>query len=258
MDIAVIVSSCDEYRDAWAPFFYFFGKRWPDCPWPVYLVTNHGLYRDPLVSCLAVGRDRGWADNLGFALDRIGCRHFVYLQEDYFLTRPVQTDVLAEDINFCRHSNAAYLGLWPIPTPDELSFQNHPRIGRLAPGAQMRVSLQAAIWDTAVLRSLMRPGESAWDMEKLGSDRSRDLLFLRMNSAETTSLDYFYTAIVRGAWERGAVEMCERENIRLNLRFRAVRPESKWQRFRRKWRVRLERGRQRVRPRRFEICALPR
>jgi hypothetical protein len=257
MEIAIVVSSCDQYRDAWAPFFYFFRKCWPDCPWPVFLITNHGIYRDPLVTCLPVGRDRSWADNLGTALESIGCDHLLYLQEDYFFTRPVQTSMLREDFEYCRRCDAAYLGLYARPKPDELSFENHPRIGRLAPEARMRVSLQAAVWNARMLRSLMKPGESAWRMERLGSDRSRELLFLRMNSFETSPLDYFFTAIVRGAWEPGAVEMCQQANIALDLRFRPVRPESRWQRTRRKWRFRLERARQRVWPRQFEIGAVP-
>ena len=121
----------------------------------------------------------------------------------------------------------------------------------------MRVSLQAAIWDTSMLRSLTRRGESAWAMERYGSDRSRELLFLRMNSFESAPLDYFFTAIVRGAWEPGAVEMCRSANIPVDLSLRPIRPESWWQKRRRKLRFRIERARQRVWPRRFEICPFP-
>src|SRR5678815_2310078 len=137
MELVVVVSSCDSFRDAWAPFFYFFAKRWPDCPFPVYLITNHGTYRDPLVRCLPVGRDRGWSDNLSLALNRIETPHILYLQEDYFLTRPVHTEHLREDIAFMQRHRAAYLGLCPIPTPEEPVFDSHPRIGRLAAEAAM-------------------------------------------------------------------------------------------------------------------------
>ncbi len=257
-DTAVVVSSCDPFRDAWAPFFYFFARRWPDCPFPVFLITNHGVYQDPLVTCIPVGRDRGWASNLTAALDRIAARRIVYLQEDYFVTRAVQTALLLEDLEFATRSGAAYLGLYPIPTPDERSFAGHPRIGRVAAAAGMRVSLQAAIWDVAALRSLLRKGETGWDMEKHGSDCSRDMLFLRQNSFDTTPLSYFFTAIKRGAWEPEAVAMCAKEGIRLDLGFRPVRPESPWQRRRRRWRSRLESLSQRWFPRRFEVAALPR
>lgn len=257
-DLAVVVSSCDQFRDAWAPFFYFFAKRWPDCPYPVFLITNYGVYHDPSVTCIPVGRDRHWSNNLSLALDRIQARHIVYFQEDFFLTRPVWTKDLQADISFMQRHAAAYLCLIPPSEPNELlSFDGHARIARVAPEAKLRVCLQAAVWDVAALRSLMRPRETGWDMEKFGSDRSRQLLFLRQNSCKTAPLDYCVTAIKRGAWEPAAVEMCRANGITLDLKFRSVRPETKWQRTRRKWRFRFERLRQNVWPRRFEINALP-
>ncbi len=258
MNLAVVVSSCDHFRDAWAPFFFFFARHWPDCPYPVFLITNHGHYSDPLVKCLAVGRDRQWTNNLLVALDRMGADYILYLQEDYFFTATVCTADLEADVRFMQENDAAYLGLYPIPTPEEYSFRNHPRIGRLDPQAKMRVSLQAAVWKTEALRSLLRPGESPWDLEKRASERSRRLLFLRMNSFETTPLNYFFTAIKRGAWEPGAVELCRQHHIPLDLKFRPVRPETGWQRFQRKWRFRLETARQWVWPRAYEVRALPR
>jgi hypothetical protein len=258
MDTVVLVSSCDAFRDAWAPFFYFFAKRWPDCPFPVHLITNHGRYRDPLVNCLEVGRDRGWASNLLCALDRLNPDRIIYLQEDYFLTTDVRTEDLLRDLEFMRRHAAAYLGLYPIPTPAEHFFQGHSRIGRLDSGADMRVSLQAAVWDVSRLRSLMRPGETGWDMEREGTERSREQLFLRMQSFETTPLDYYFTAIKRGVWEPEAVAMCAREGITLDLAFRPVRPETWLQRRRRKWRTGVESLRQSIAPRRHEIVAIPR
>jgi hypothetical protein len=257
MEIPIVVSSCDQFRDAWAPFFHFFFKQWPDCPHPVYLLTNHSHYHDDRVRCLQVGRDRSWADNLLVALDRINADHILYFQEDFFLTRRVPTAQLGADLAFATESNAAYLSFYPGPPPDEPSFKGHPYIGLCAREARLRVSLQASYWNVAALRDILRPGESGWDMEKFGSDRSRDRLFLRVNSLDTTPIHYFFTAIVRGAWEPGAVEMCRADGITLDLKFRSVRPETKWQRTRRKWKFRFERARQNVWPRRYDIHALP-
>ena len=254
MNLAVVVSSCDQFRDAWAPFFHFFTKHWPDCPYPVHLITNHGAYRDPLVTCLPVGRDRHWSDNLSLALDRLPARHILYFQEDFFLTRPVRTKDLQADIDFMQRVRAAFLCLIPPPEPKELlDFEGHPRIALVAPESNLRVCLQAAVWDVAALRSLMRPGENGWDMEKFGTERSRAMRFLRVPSREASPLDYFCTAIKRGAWEPEAVDMCRRENLTLDLDFRPVLPETRGQHFRRRLRYKLDRYRQILLPRRFEV-----
>lgn len=258
MEIPIIVSSCDPFRDAWGPFFHFFFKHWPDCPHPVYLLTNYGHYRDDRVRCIQLGRDRSWADNLRLALDHINAQHILYFQEDFFLTRRVSTAVVQADLAFAMENQAAYLSFYPEPQPDEASFKGHPRIGVCARDARLRVSLQAAYWNVATLRALLRSGETGWDMEKFGSERARDILFLRANSLETTPIGYFFTAIVRGAWQPGAVEMCRAEGITLDLNFRPVRPVTRWQKARYKWRCKFERLRQLVCPREFEINALPR
>jgi len=43
-DTCVLIASCDAYSDAWAPFFALMKKYWPDCPYPIYLISN---YQDP-------------------------------------------------------------------------------------------------------------------------------------------------------------------------------------------------------------------
>jgi hypothetical protein len=37
-------------------------------------------------------------------------------------------------------------------------------------------------------------------------------------------LDYYTTAVFRGYWEKGAVELCRRENIPVDLRRRPIMP----------------------------------
>jgi hypothetical protein len=258
MDIAIVVSSCDQFRDAWAPFFHFFFKFWPDCPYPCFLLTNYGIYTDPRVTCLTLGRDRHWATNLLLALDRIPARRIIYFQEDFFLTRRVRTDVLQEDIRFMEVHNAASLCLIPPPDANELAdfAEYHPNLAKVADSARLRVCLQAAVWQVAALKSLLRTGETGWDMEKFGSARSRGMLLLRVQTRELSSLDYLRTAIVRGAWEPDAVAMCSQDGIKLDLAFRSVRPQTKSQRRKQRWRVRWERFCQALMPRRFEISPL--
>ena len=38
--LAILVLSCDGYTDLWRPFFENFKKKWGDCPYDIYLLTN--------------------------------------------------------------------------------------------------------------------------------------------------------------------------------------------------------------------------
>ena len=82
--VAILVSSCDAFFDAWRPFDAFLQKFWGDCPLPVFLLTNWLEFRSPRIRSIAVGPDRGWSSNLWRALEEIAQPYVFYLQEDYF------------------------------------------------------------------------------------------------------------------------------------------------------------------------------
>ena len=252
----VIVSSCDSFRDAWALFFYFFFKEWPDCPFPIYLITNHGSFNDPRVTTMKVGRDLEWASNLKKVLDEIDCDSILYFQEDYFLNRKVDNEKIRNAIEFLERCKASYLGLYPIPPPEEANYDGHPLIGQVDPASQMRASLQSAVWNRKGLMDLLVAGESGWDMEKHGTERSREELFLRYNDPETAPISYLFTAIKRGAWNSEALAMCQSEGLELPLNRRPLMPETKNRKFLRRIREKAETICQLIYPRTFSVDAI--
>src|SRR5205085_10282930 len=90
--VAVLVSSCDAFFDAWRPFVFFFRKHWSDCPFPVYLINNELRIRSKIVEPISVGLDRNWASNMMVALGSIRHPYVLYFQEDYFLNGPVRSN----------------------------------------------------------------------------------------------------------------------------------------------------------------------
>src|SRR5205085_546238 len=82
--VAVIVSSCDAFFDAWRPFVFFFRKHWGDCPFPVFLIVNRLKVRSAIIQPISVGPDREWASNMATALASISHPYVLYFQEDYF------------------------------------------------------------------------------------------------------------------------------------------------------------------------------
>jgi hypothetical protein len=175
----VLVSSCDAYEDVWHPFFTLFFRYWPDCLFPVYLIANHMSYPDDRVTTILVGEDRGWATNIRQALSRLPCPYVIYMQEDYLLTKPVDTKQILNLLSYMQLRNAGCLRLFPCPGPD-LPVPDNKEVGIIVQTAEYRVSLQAAVWDKKVLEYLLVDGETAWHMEILGTQRSRalDVLFL--------------------------------------------------------------------------------
>lgn len=236
---AVVISSCDKFRDAWSLFFYFFFKNW-DCPYDIYLISNYGIYNDQRVRTLQVGNDKGWASNMLFCLNQIDAENIIYFQEDYFINRSVDSLQVENCLDFFQANGADYLGLYPLPKPDYVNYNGQIRIGKLSSTARMRTSLQTAIWRKTSLSNLLIDGETGWDMEREGTNRSRNMLFLRFNEFENIPICYCFTGIIRGAWNPESLQMCIANNLLLPLKRRSLAPEKKYLKKLRKTREAIE------------------
>jgi hypothetical protein len=169
-DISILVVSCDRYRDLWQPFFTMFFRYWTTCPWPVYLGANTHRFEDKRVETILVGQDRDYSSNLLAMLDRIPTSRVLIWLEDLPPVASVSSRRLREILAFANVHRAAYVRL--IDLPPYAATSQVLGLGPLPAGIRYRVSMTVAIWDTAVLRGLLRDGETAWQFEKQASRRS--------------------------------------------------------------------------------------
>lgn len=236
--VTLLVSSCDAFSDCWPALFHGFRKYWPDRAYPLRLITNFKDPNDDAVSAIKVGEDRGWAQNLLVALEQIDSPFLLYAQEDYWLTRPVESRTLEQYLHLLVVGRADYIRLFPCPVPDGPVLAQDPRLGVLGDQAPYRASLQMAFWRKDVLQQLVRPDESQWEFEHHGSIRSRPLRdrFLSVRAFWEPGrppyhhgVDYVCTAVVKGKWARAAREYSRREGVPLSLAHRPL--ESYWDTF---------------------------
>ncbi|MCA9110683.1 MAG: hypothetical protein KDA52_12090 [Planctomycetaceae bacterium] len=222
----IIIPSCDAYSDAWGPFFQLLYRYWPDCPYPLHLVSINETYEDPRVHNISLREDRGWASNLRRVIDELKCQSIVYLQEDYFLQSRVDTKRLESVIRHAQQIGAGYVRLAGAPNPD-LSHDNPFGLGEISRHARYRCSLQAAWWNGDTLRKLLVDGETGWDMELMGSQRSAELPepFLATYFGSPL-VDYSPdTGILKGKWVPGVLRFCRREGIEVDTSRRGTHAE---------------------------------
>ena len=168
---AVLVMSCDAYRDLWLPFFTLFWQYWPDCPFSVYLGSNHAPYHDSRVTTLAVG-DHEWSRRLRLCLEGIDTQYVLLLLEDYFLNQRISTPAILENLHSLDSLAGTVLRLHPRPAPD-VPLSRHAGISRIHRLAPYRISTQPAIWNRTALLTLLADEESIWDFEWQGTLRSQ-------------------------------------------------------------------------------------
>lgn len=238
--VAIVVSSCDAFFDAWRPFAFFFRKHWNDCPFQVFLIVNRLRVRSNFIQPITVGPDRDWAANMEVALKQVPQPYVLYLQEDYFLNGPVNREQLAADFAFAFERNAASFCFYGRSTLERDFVPLNDRFGIVPRDSDGRTRLQVTLWKKDVLQSALRPGESAWNMEARASERTRDLLTLSYMGRDNIPIPYLMSAISRRLWTPEAISLCQSENLRIRPRFRLEHSDVAW---RRRWRRGLGRAR---------------
>jgi len=238
--VAIVVSSCDAFFDAWRPFVFFFRKHWNDCPFPAFLIVNRLRVRSNFIQPIPVGPDRDWAANMDVALKQIAQPYVLYLQEDYFLNGPVNREQLAADFGYAFDQDAASFCFYGRSELERDFEPLNDRFGIVPRDSDGRTRLQATLWKRDVLQSALRPGETAWNMEARASERTRDLLTLSYMGRENVPIPYLMSAISRRLWTPEAISLCQKEHVRIHPRFRLEHSDVAWRR-------RLRRGLGRVR-----------
>ncbi len=226
-NLSILICSCDRYADVWPPFFYFFNKHWEDCPYPLYLLTNEKEYSGSGVTTLPAGEDNDWSSGFLHAVEQVGTKYILILMEDYFLLEKPDCKFFNRAVESMRENKVSYLRLFPRPGPDDVSTRiGDVEIGEIFRNSEYRVSLQAAIWDVDYLKRLVRVGESAWELEVKGTERSNDMPDKLYSVADGAAcpISYFCTAVVKGYWVKEAVAMCRQNNVEIDLSKRKIEP----------------------------------
>ena len=218
--VAIVVSSCDKFFDAWRPFAFFFRKFWPDCPFRVYLIVNRLRVRSDSFQPVAVGGDKGWASNMQVALEQVTTPYVLYMQEDYFLTAPVDRQQLADDFAYAFEHDAASFCFYGRSEIERDFAHINDRFGVVPRNSDGRTRCQVTLWKRDVLTSALRPGETAWNMEARGSERTRDLLAISYSAKGGGPMPCLMSAISRGLWMPEALELCRAHDFQIRPAFR--------------------------------------
>lgn len=223
-DTTLFVNSSDGFVDCWGPFFTLLDRYWPEHG-PVLLNTEHKTWPEApgYVRCsqVALGEQRRltWSECVIRGLQQIATPLVLYFQEDYFLDKPVRSDVVA----------AAAAKMLADPTIGHIALTRHGSEPPFEPyedsayqmirqRARYRISTQAALWRRDVLLSYLDPVENGWMFEILGTLRARrrNNLFLaaRYNAAAGgPAIDYTHTGIIKGQWHPDIPDLFVRHGL---------------------------------------------
>jgi hypothetical protein len=245
--VSILISSFDGYSECWGPVAHGFTKYWPDCPYPVHLMTNFKDFPHPTIHVLKTGADRGWSGRMLFALERLQTTFIMYFQEDYWIMHPVDTPRVCQIVGLMQTHRLDYVRLVANPVPDH-EFPADPGLGLIdTQRGAYRTSVQVSIWRREVLRNLLRPDETVWQFELNATERSRVYGDTFLAAKKQTSsgwpwedfdnggIRYLCTAINAGRWFRPAVAYARNEGLLVDFSRRPM--ETWWDDFKRSGQV---------------------
>lgn len=210
--------SCDAYRDLWTPFFTLFWRYWPDCPFPVYLGSNHAQFPHPRVTTLNAGT-HCWSAELKAHLSQIDAQYVLLLLEDFFFTCTIDTGDIVDLLRTLHGLHGTVLRLYPLPGPDQ-PLASDESVGQISQFASFRVSTQAAIWKKSGLAELLPDNETPWDFEVEGTIRSQahpDGFYATYDTVMP-----YEQVVERGQWFRSSADYFKHQQIGCDFSARPV------------------------------------
>lgn len=219
-DYTILVNSTDSFEDCWQPFFKLLAHYWPNCQQQIVLNTEtkdfhyDGLnIRASKTGAHFAGRKSAWGECMAKCLDSIDTDIILYFQEDYFLNGPVDVSQIEEFVGFMQHNGTTCIGLTHFHSPGPYHLSEHPLLWDVDRCAKYRISLQASLWNRHKMLQHMKKNESPWEFEVKGSLRARQIddSILVVNKqvfgeSRKHICPYIGTGIIRGKWNRDAVE----------------------------------------------------
>jgi hypothetical protein len=221
----VLVNSCDSFEDCWHPFFKLFSKYWPDCDAKIFLNTETKDWSCKFadVECTqvqgAASKRLPWSECLIRALDQIKTPLVLYFQEDYFIHRPVRSDLILRAVeHMIANASVKHVGLTNHGSHGPYLKTDQDWLHLIRRDAKYRISTQAGLWRVDALRSYLRSEENGWMFEIYGTWRaSRDneifLCAVHDPTRGGAAIDYLHTGIIKGRWLRDIKDVFDPNGI---------------------------------------------
>jgi hypothetical protein len=191
-NLKVYVTTSDYYNHLMPGFAYLFNRYWSSNQEVTFLCYTKPSYCLPdNFSMFSLGTSESfgnegpewaedgsrsnptpkWTDSLRPIFEHMADEHFILLQIDYFINRPVELDKIDFLRSFLDRRDVAKIDLTLDRTRDLHNlYATHGNIQIIVSdqNAEYRSSLQAAIWRKDYFLRLLKPNRNPWGFELLG------------------------------------------------------------------------------------------
>ncbi len=227
--VAIMITSCDAYRECWKPIIYSLDKYWPDCEFPRYIVTNYKDAELPNTTIVKVGDDhRSWCNLARMGMEAIKEEYVIYFQDDYWLNKRVNNDAIKQHLDYFDRNNLDFLKINADMPRDKNRIGDTDYCWNY-PNIRYSINTAVAIWRKSTISKLMIQNWSGWEFER------NIIPYIAENHIELKSQTLHSSvvkekgintipqnAIVRGVWTQAAVSFLKENGMEEVLAKRKV------------------------------------
>lgn len=174
MDLTIVVGSCDKYSFLWSKFIERFNKFWDyEVDVDKYIMTETYDVKSDDFKTIKCG-NVSYSKCLKNSLEQINTKYILWLQDDYFLVRQLDSQIIKDCYNFIENNeNIIRVGIHTQSKYYTTIKINNTNFNKLSKNSNYTISMQSSIWDRKKLLEFLNnsPDENPWQFELNGSKR---------------------------------------------------------------------------------------
>jgi hypothetical protein len=215
------ISSCDKYSDLWEPFFKLFMKYWPDCPYPIVLVSETKTFSYPGldIQCprfYEPDEPSPWGERNIRTLESIDSQFIFFMLDDFFIFQPVNQPFMDRSLDWMQNDPMIGKFQWRVGARIRAPNKYAPYGVEYLTGT-VRVCAFPAIWRRDLLIRSILPHENPWQWEREGTERSK-LWPENLYSSYSYPIKYPWGgALWKGKWNPRGVNVLKMNDISVSI-----------------------------------------
>lgn len=215
-DCTFFLSTYDGGEDLWEGFFKALSVQWPEMDMRIVMNTETKSYTYPGYSIESfhpsLQKNQPWGERLIESLSHVETEYILFFLEDFWLDKRVDDSFFRKTLTWMKNNpdvaNFSYYPCMPGLNIQDFRFE---RFELRPQTCDYKLNCQVGLWRTKELMSFIRPHESPWDWEILGSIRAgrytQKFYSLKWNAPLVFSYGDNLTGCVvrRGRWVKSTV-----------------------------------------------------
>lgn len=219
--VTLLVNSCDAYSDVWDLFFKALQVQWPDCKFPVVLLTESKSYSGyPGLKVINVNNPC-WGARYKKALKEIQTPYIFPVLEDFVLQEKFTNENLFVQVIKWLDENpdigVFYLHRHPNVLQNETEFEG---FGLMPPKSDYKLTTMFGLWRKTYLDKCIKGYENPWEWE-LWVTRYAWRFKEREYALLESQPEYFIIplggVIRRGLWHPEAKPLSEKYGVEIDF-----------------------------------------